>query len=154
MKRAIAIVLISITLYTVLGVTGFSQNLSKEQKDQNFLGLSPKSPSFSLFDPSRLKMTQSYTISYFSSKSDRGSLGLYTNTIQYQLSKPLTVWVGLSYLHQPLNWLKSQNISTQGRILPNFMLEYKPNSNFYFLVKFSTLPYGLYDREDFWEPRR
>jgi hypothetical protein len=154
MKRAIAIVLISITLYTVLGVTGFSQNLSKEQKDQNFLGLSPKSPSFSLLDPSRLKMTQSYTISYFSSKSDRGSLGLYTNTIQYQLSKPLTVWVGLSYLHQPLNWLKSQNISTQGRILPNFMLEYKPNSNFYFLVKFSTLPYGLYDREDFWEPRR
>jgi len=154
MKRAIAIVLISITLYTVLGVTSFSQNLSKEQKDQNFLGLSPKSPSFSLLDPSRLKMTQSYTISYFSSKSDRGSLGLYTNTIQYQLSKPLTVWVGLSYLHQPLNWLKSQNISTQGRILPNFMLEYKPNSNFYFLVKFSTLPYGLYDREDFWEPRR
>lgn len=154
MKRAIAIVLISIALYTVLGVTGFSQNLSKEQKDQNFLGLSPKSPSFSLLDPSRLKMTQSYTISYFSSKSDRGSLGLYTNTIQYQLSKPLTVWVGLSYLHQPLNWLKSQNISTQGRILPNFMLEYKPNSNFYFLVKFSTLPYGLYDREDFWEPRR
>jgi hypothetical protein len=154
MKKALSIVLVSITLYLIVVVTGFSQNQANQPKDQNYLGLSPQSPSFSLLDPSRLKMTQSYTISYFSSKSSQGSLGLYANTIQYQLSKPLTVWIGLSYLHQPFSWLKSQNISTKGRILPNFMLEYKPNSNFYFLIKFSSLPYGLYDREDFWEPRR
>ena len=154
MKKTIKAVLIPIALYLVLTSIAFSQNPSDKPKDQSFFGLSPKSASFNLLDPSRLKMTQSYTFSYFSSKSGSGTSGLYTNTIQYQISKPLTVWVGLSYLHEPIHWQRGQRVSSGGKILPNFLLEYKPNSNFYFLIKFSSLPYGLYDKENFWEQRR
>src|SRR5512134_2280332 len=57
-------------------------------------------PGWALLDPSRFKMRQSYSISYYSGSGSSGSVGLYMNQLEYQLFNPLTLRVGLGYLHQ------------------------------------------------------
>ncbi|HUU44331.1 MAG TPA: hypothetical protein VM118_01250 [Acidobacteriota bacterium] len=103
----------------------------------------PRAGGFSLLDPSRFKMSQSYTMSYFSGSGYSGSTGLYMNTIEYRLSEPLTVRVGLGYLHQPLGFLSNSGASSklsEGRLLPSFSLLYRPSNKFQLLIDYRTVP--------------
>jgi len=133
--------LISIACVFVLGFffTAYSQ---KEVYDnEGFFGLTPQKSSFSLLDPSRLKMSHSYTLSYYSSKEGSGNAGLYLNTLQYRVSEPLTLTMNLGYLHSPVFWQRSHSSLNNQRILSDFQLEYK-KSSFYFLLKIGNLPKG------------
>jgi hypothetical protein len=106
----------------------------------------PRATGFSLLDPSRFRMSQSYSLGYFSGSGSSGSMGLYMNTIEYKISDPLTVRVGLAYLHQPLGFVQNTGALSelnQGKFLPNFSLEYRPSDRFQMLVDFRTVPsYG------------
>jgi hypothetical protein len=108
----------------------------------------PSAGGFSLLDPEKFRMSHSYSMMYFSGSGQSGSVGLYTNTIEYRLSDPLTVRVGLSYLHQPLGFLSNSGARSelgQGRLLPSFSLDYRPSDRFQLLVDFRTVPtYGQY----------
>ena len=95
----------------------------------------------SLLDPSRFNMYQSYSFSYFSSNNRSGTFGLYTNTLEYKISEPLLVRIGLSYLHQPLSIFENRGgQDLKGIILPNFQLLYQPNENFFLRVDYSRMP--------------
>ena len=125
----------------------------------------PRAGGFSLLDPSRFKMSQSYTMSYFSGSGSSGSVGLYMNTIEYRLSDPLTVRVGLAYLHQPLGFLSNSGARSgldEGRLLPNFSLLYRPSNRFQLLIDYRTVPtigeygglgrYGVSPYTGFYDP--
>jgi len=99
----------------------------------------------SLLNPSRFNMYQSYTFSYFSAGKQSGTFGLYTNTIEYKISEPLLVRIGLSYLHQPLSIFRDRGSQDlKGVILPNFQLFYQPNKNFLLRIDYSSMP-GWFD---------
>lgn len=109
----------------------------------------PSATGFRLLDPSRLKMSQSYSMSYFSGSGNSGSVGLYMNTLEYQFSRMLTVRVGLAYLHQPLGFLQNsggRSELSEGRFLPNMSIDFRPSNKFRMLLDFRTVPtFGGYN---------
>jgi len=117
--------------------SGFAQDKSVSEPSVKLKG-------FSLLDPSRLKMSQSYTFSFFSSGKQSGTFGLYTNTLEYRISQPLLVRVGLAYLHQPLSFFNRGSQSLNGVLLPNFQLFYQPSKSFQLRIDVSSMP-GWYE---------
>jgi len=133
MKRYVITSLITIFVLT------FSFNCFAEEKNSTLPSLELKGGG--LLDPSRFNMNQSYTFSYFSIGKKSGTLGLYTNTLEYKVSEPLLVRIGLSYLHQPLSIFRERGSQDlKGVILPNFQLFYQPNENFFLRIDYSSIP--------------
>jgi hypothetical protein len=153
MNRTIKIGLVFFSLVLLWFGSAFSQVQSppKSETDENLLGIKSDTKSFSLLDPSRVRMSHSYTFSYFSSGKTSGSFGVYTNVLEYQFSKPLTLTLSLNYLHQPLSVFYRDNLRIRDAILPNFQLKYRPNDSFSFTINVLTFPH-LYQREtpNFW----
>ena len=117
---------VGLTAITVLG----------EEFNRNSL-LSPKGvsmPSGGLLDASRLKMSQSYSMSY-SSGSDQSSAwnGLYLNTLQYQFAVPVTLSLDLGFAHQPGALFGVGPVQSDYRsssfVLPRVELKYQPTRN-------------------------
>ncbi|HVP36548.1 MAG TPA: hypothetical protein VMT04_06080 [Terriglobales bacterium] len=136
MKKIIYLSLI-LAILIFLVQSGFAQDKSASESSVKLKG-------FSLLDPSRLKMNQSYTFSFFSSGKQSGTFGLYTNTLEYRISQPLLVRVGLAYLHQPLSMFNRGSQSLNGVFLPNFQLFYQPSKSFQLRIDVSSMP-GWYD---------
>jgi hypothetical protein len=106
----------------------------------NPLGSQSNAQSFSLLNPSRFKLYQSYSFSYFSGGGTNSSLGIYTTTLNYQISNPLSLTLSLNYLHQPLSVVGRNNGGIKNAVLPNFQLNYRPNSSFSFMINVVTCP--------------
>ena len=125
-----------------------------KSQDKDLLGFTSNSKNFSLLNPQRLKMNHSYSFSYFSNGQTSGSFGVYTTTLKYQLSNPLSLTLSLNYLHQPLSVFRRDALTINNRILPNFQLHYRPNSSFSLWINVLTLPaaYGP-GNESFWRER-
>ena len=132
MKKVLFLNLITVLLLVFFS-TGFSQQRSLDEPAIKLKGAS-------LLDPSRLKMYQSYSFSYFSSGKQSGTFGLYTNTLEYKISEPLLVRVGLGYLHQPFSMLNRGSQDLKGVILPNFQLFYQPSKSFSLRINYSSMP--------------
>ncbi|MFQ6002665.1 MAG: hypothetical protein ACE5KJ_02860 [Candidatus Zixiibacteriota bacterium] len=124
---------------------------AKSQTDESLLGVKSKAKSFSLLDPSKFRMSHSYTLSYFSSGKTSGSFGVYTNVLEYKFSNPLTLTLSLNFLHRPLSVFRKDQLRTKDAILPNFQLRYRPNDSFSFTINVLTFP-SPYHRESpsFW----
>jgi hypothetical protein len=132
-----------------------AQTSKDNLSNMNSLGIKSNIQGFSLLDPSRFKLHQSYSFSYFSSGNTSGSLGIYTTTLQYQLSNPLSLTLSLNYLHQPLTVFGQNSWGIKNSVLPNFQLSYRPNSSFSFMLNIITCPtsYGWgYDNR--WEEHK
>lgn len=98
-------------------------------------------PKFSLIDPSRLHMTQSYSLMYSSSKAGSSSMAMYFNSIEYQVSNPLTVRFDIGYLHQPGAILKNSGTGARGgQIIPGLSLTYRPSDSFLFRFDYRQIP--------------
>jgi hypothetical protein len=122
---------------------------------QDLLGVKSDTKSLSLLDPARLRMYHSYTFSYFSGAKTSGSFGVYTTTMNYQLSNPLSLTLSLNYLHQPLSVFGRDDLRVKNSILPNFQLHYKPSNNFSFWINVVTFlaPFCLEDENYLWWER-
>jgi hypothetical protein len=148
MKRTVKIGLVFFSLILLLFGSAFSESQSpaKDQPSENLLGVNSNAKSFSLLDPSKLKMSHSYSFSYFSSGRSSGSLGVYTNVLEYKFSNPLTLTLSLNYLHQPLSVFHKDDVRIRDAILPNFQLKYRPNDSFSFTINVLTFPHSYYPR--------
>jgi len=158
MNRKIKIVLIAVLI--ALACMSLSPAQAQTSQDNlgntSILGNKSNTNSFSLLDPSRFKLYQSYSFSYFSSGNTSGSLGIYTTTLNYQISNPLSLTLSLNYLHQPLSVFGRNDWGIKNSVLPNFQLLYRPNSSFSFMMNVITCP-PSYDwgYENYrWEHRR
>jgi hypothetical protein len=158
MKRENKIVLLFFSLILFLFSSGFSQTQTsgESQTEGNLLRVKSNAKSFSLLDPSKFRMSNSYTFSYFSSGQTSGSFGVYTNVMEYQVSKPLTLTLSLNYLHQPLSVFHNDDLRIKDAILPNFQLSYRPNNSFSFIINVQTFPYfyGLERQNSWWQRER
>ncbi len=146
----IRMLLLSLVGFLVLAI-GFTppsqaQNLSDQNgslESTHLNSLTPNHSRFSLLDLSRLKIRNSYTVSYLSSGKQSGSFGLYVTSFEYQLSNPLNIQVDLGYLHQPFS-MGRNNIDIDSRILPNVRVNFSPSP--YFNLSINYISMGNYFR--------
>lgn len=107
-------------------------------------------PVFSLLDPSRLHMTQSYSLSYMSGVGQGKMIGMYINQIDYEFAKPLRVSFAIAYLHQPQGLWGARTQISGNKLLPSFRLDWQPSRNLRFILNYETRsPYQLYSNSPF-----
>jgi hypothetical protein len=146
MNRAVKIGLASFSLILLMFCSALAQMPTSPESHtgDNLLGVKSNAGNFSLLDPSKFRMSHSYSFSYFSSGRTSGSFGVYTNVLEYQVSKPLTLTLSLSYLHQPLSVFGKDQVKIKDAVLPNFHLKYRPSDSFSFTIDVLTFPYPYY----------
>ncbi len=97
----------------------------------------------SLFSPDRFHMSHSYGMTFFSGGGQSGSIGLYTNTMDFRLSDPLFLRVNTGILHRPFGGPK--NAPDNAQLVHGAELIYKPTRHFQMNVGYSSTPlYGGY----------
>jgi len=98
-------------------------------------------PQFSLLDPSRLHMTQSYSMWFSSSRAGSSNLAMYLNSIEYQISDPLKIRVDVGYLHRPGAILKNgTNGLEEGKIMPGLSISWRPSNSFMMRFDYRQTP--------------
>jgi hypothetical protein len=104
---------------------------------------------FGLFDPSKLTMRNSYSLSYSSFGNQGVALGVFTNSLAYKFSDALSMQTDISVMHSPYNSLGDKyGKSLSGIYLSRAELNYKPSENTLFQIQFRQMPnsflYGGY----------
>ena len=103
----------------------------------------------SLFDPSKLTMNHSYSLSYYSGGGRSGNIGLYMNSIEYAFSDPLKIRIDLGYLHTPSRLFSgSSSTMNNGIIIPGISLDWQPNEHFNFRLDYRQRPQSFWQRQD------
>ena len=156
----IRLVQISLVFFVVISfvfsTVSYSQSLSEPKgnlESTHLNSLTPNNTRFSLLDLSRLKIRNSYTVSYLSSGNRSGSFGLFVTSFEYQLSNPLNIQVDLGYLHQPFS-MGRNNIDINSRILPNVRVNYSPSPYFNLSVNFMSMGNQYFYYPEFYEEKR
>jgi hypothetical protein len=136
MKKVIVLMIL-----TLLPAAVLAQN-APDIKGQPYL----TKGSSSLFNPSRLKMSQSYSLGYFSGGGQSGSIGYYLNSLEYTFSNPLKVRIDLGFVHNPSS-LFSRNASVSGSFVPGVSVDWRPTSALHFMFDYRQVPvYNGYNR--------
>jgi hypothetical protein len=132
----------AIIVFVILGFLATdTTSLWAQDVEQSKVSLTgqPKFSSYSLLDPSKMDLHQSYSFSYFSTSQGSLGVGIYSAILDYRISSPLSLRLGLSYLHQPLGRLSNKtNLNIKQSILPSFELRYEPNERTFISLGFST----------------
>ena len=97
-----------------------------------------------LFDSNKLSISQSYSLSYFSTGGKGYNQGLYLNTINYQFSDPLLMQVRLGYLHQPFGGSSILSQEANNKFfVQRAMLQYQPFKNTTLVIDYQAYPSPL-----------
>lgn len=100
-----------------------------------------KKGSRSLFDPSRLSISQSYSLGYYSGGGVSGSIGYYMNSLEYRFSNPLKIRVDLGYLHSPTNLFSNGSSGLKsGVFVPGFSVDWRPTKGLNFRLDYRRIP--------------
>ena len=129
-------------LFTTLAVTQFkSQPEARSSAGEALIRPDDGSLLFGWFDPSRLIIHNSYTISYTTSGGKGYSLGALTSNIGYQLSNSLSAQFDVSLLHSPFNNLGGNFANDiSGIYLTRAELNDRPSKNLFFQIQYQQLP--------------
>ena len=97
---------------------------------------------FGFFNKAKLKMDHSYSYYFSTTAKKSNSLGLYLNTLNYQISQPLLFKIkwGIAFSPQSYSTAKTSNYSGGSLVMPSFELHYRPSENFRFSIQYSALP--------------
>ncbi len=100
----------------------------------------------SLFDPAKISMSHSVSLSYFSLDGKGVSQSVYLNTLQYQIASPLLLTVQWGIQNYPYNSLAKDHPAFQnGFFLSGAQLKYQPSKNFEMIFQYNSGP-GYYNR--------
>jgi len=147
MKRSlIAIILLVICLGTT---TGFAQLKSQIYQSPTIgeairlPGLSSSMSKYSLFDPSRFAMQQSYTMSFTTAGGQSASMGMYQNAMSFLLSNKLMLNTRFGFYHDPfkLGNMSTSNSNMFNNLIYGADLIYQPKENATFILRFDHRPY-------------
>ncbi len=122
-----AALLVVLAVFAVAAVAG--------EFDRNAL-LSPNRLSLSsggLLDPSRLTISQSYSMSFCSGLGPDSWNGLYLSTLQYRFAVPVTLSLDLGFAHQPGALFAVGPVNADAKngafVIPRMELTYRPFRN-------------------------
>ncbi len=149
MRKLFCLTALSILILTGLAFAQMADKAEIQSAKEDYLGLNPVSKPFSLIDLSRLHFSHSYSFSYFSGGGTSGSVGLYTGSIFYELSRSLSLDVELGIAHDPAA-LFGNSVGTSAAFFPAVNLDYHPSGNFRLSIGFESHP-GFY-RSSYYYP--
>jgi hypothetical protein len=151
MRKIITCVLIGVFMLTPLLAMAQVESGYVEQRPGTILD-NPIKKTFSLLDPQRMHISHSYSFSYLSGGGQSGAVGMYFGSIRYQISKPLTLRVGLAYTHNPMTAFgaNTEGIVSEG-LYPSFSLNYRPSPNLFLEIGFQRVPGYMYWAPSPWE---
>ena len=98
---------------------------------------------FSLANPHRFSMQQSYSVSAMSSRAGSSSSGLYLNTVGYKISDPLFLFVDVGIhtpLHSTVQGPYGNSDGGSSVVLPRVGLEYRPSDRMTFNLELVNGP--------------
>ena len=144
--RSLLYSLIGLVLVSAIGSAQFKTRMNDEPSvSQSLIRSDDGGLLFGWFDPGKLKMTQSYSLSYQTFGQNGLALGVYTNSLSYQVSDPLSVQMDVSVMHSPYSTLGGNfSKSLSGIYLSRAEINYKPSDNTLFQIQFRQLPASLY----------
>lgn len=135
----------ALLLLLALGVS--AQDIDKAKLEEptatNSIGLRPVATPFSLLDISRIKWSNSYSVSFFSGNGQSGSLGLANTSMFYEFNDALSLQVNIGLLHSP-GALWGDNRNNDVSVLPGFSLDYHPSDNFRMSIDFQKIDGRMY----------
>jgi len=95
----------------------------------------------SILDPSRLSMSHSFSMGYFSIGGRGVAQSVYLNTLRYQLASPLMLTVQWGIQQFPYNsFSKDSPAFRSGFFLSGAELKYKPSKNLEMSLQYSSMP--------------
>jgi hypothetical protein len=121
----------------------FGQGLSKDSHifKPSELVQKPTGLLNSFLDPNRFSMDHSYTLSFMSSGRHSTNLGMYLNTMTYQISDPLLMQLRVGYLHQPFGSMNSMPSSSNNTFfVQGAQLLYRPNKSLRISLEYQSIP--------------
>jgi len=139
-KKIIIILVLVMVLPIVLSAQLKRQDKPVEIKKE-LLQPSNQYLGFNLLDPSRLTMSHSVSMSYFSTGGRGLSQTMYLNTIRYQIATPLMMTLQWGIQNYPHNSFSKDNPAFQsGFFLSGAELKYKPNDKFEVKFQYRSMP--------------
>jgi len=143
MKRAFCIVALVLAflgsfvtanaqLKTQLPEAGVTQSLLRN----------PTTSWLGLLDPSRFQMRHSLSFSYLSIAGQSLGIGMYTNSMFYQISNPLSVRLDVSMIYSPMSSFSPQvQNSLNGIFINRAEINYRPSKDFLIQFQFRQAPF-------------
>ncbi|MFQ5824160.1 MAG: hypothetical protein ACE5JB_08915 [bacterium] len=95
-------------------------------------------------DPNRFTMSHSYSLSFTSFGGRSFSQGLYLNTMKYQLSNPITMYLQIGFLNQPFGGYGQKSPFNNKLFLSGAGFEFKPSDSFKLQFEYSQTPSTIY----------
>ncbi len=143
---AVALLSTALLLTPKLGysqvVAGDSYGADKVKMDaiygQTAVSEDPAAKPFSLIDLSRLKWSQSYSVSFGSSPFGTQGFGMYTGSLFYEFSPKLSMQFSMGVAQN----IAGSAINSTGDLFPSFALDYHPSSKFRLRVNVQRSPYS------------
>jgi hypothetical protein len=154
MKILIKTTFLLLLLSTIAGAQFKSQPEARSSAGESLIRPDDGGLLFGWFDPSRLTIHNSYSLSYTTSGGKGYSLGALTSNIGYQFSNSLSAQFDVSLLHSPFNNLGGNFANDiSGVYLTRAALNYRPSKDLFFQIQYQQLPamYWMnnYDRYGF-----
>jgi hypothetical protein len=107
------------------------------------------------FNPDNFQMHHSYSMSYSSMGGKGIALGMYTNSMLYRISNPLTLRVDWSLAYSPFSSFSKQfQNDLSGLFLNRAELDYRPSKDLRINLQFRQIPGGYYSPSyyDYYNP--
>lgn len=146
--KKVAVLLALMFIFSSVSYAQFRSQLSDGSNVDNSLFRSSNSNSgslFSFFNPANFSMRQSISMNYMTMGSQAMSLAMYTNSMSYRISQPLTLSADVSLMSSPYNTLgNSFSKSISGIYLTRAELNYRPTKDFSIDVQFNQNPLYRY----------
>ncbi len=153
MKKIAGLLALMLVLSSV-SYAQFRSQLSDRPSVENSLVKANDGLLFGFINPANFSMHQSVSMSYMTLGSQSVALGMYTNSMSYKISDPLTLSADVSLMNSPYSSLGNQfakNIN--GIYLTRAELNYHPSSNFQIDVQFNQNPmYRYYNPYYYYNP--
>ncbi len=151
MKKAIVITLMVGLALPVWGQSSDEAALDDYNRS-SALGIKPAATPFSLIDLSRVRWSNSYSVTFFSGGDYSGSIGIYRTTMFYDFSSKLSLSLNLGIAHNTgAIWGDG---SSNASLLPGFTLDYHPSEKFRMSIGLQTYGgyplYNYYYRPSYW----
>ncbi|SYZ72987.1 conserved exported hypothetical protein [Candidatus Zixiibacteriota bacterium] len=143
MKKSILLSVLLVFLFAFLASAQMVDKAELGTTSGDYLGLKPALKPFSLIDLSKFKWSQSYSLSFFSGGGSSGSVGLYTGSLLYEMSRSLSMNFVLGIAHNPGS-LFDRTQSTNAAFFPGFNLDFHPSNSFHLSVGVQAIPGNYY----------
>ncbi|UCG61712.1 MAG: hypothetical protein JSV52_00025 [Candidatus Zixiibacteriota bacterium] len=152
MKKTLVMLMVLGLAFPAWGQLSDEAALDDYNRSSSF-GIKPAVSPFSLIDLSRVRWSNSYSVSFFSGGNYSGSVGLFRTTMFYDLSSKLSLSLNLGVVHNTgAIWGDG---SSNASLLPGFILDYHPSNSFRMSIGVQTysgyVPYYYYYRPAYWD---